>query len=156
MIVPNLDRAKKACDKAFKKLSADERKALFAHMPKLVKNFGPQLVVDKETEPVLEEDLRFCEKLADTDWSALTNAVGELGLILDLDYWRAVRKDFIGKLEPLNEKIPGVSGDILYKKETPHGLILVGGKGANTYDLKVPVALLIDIGGDDHYKGVIG
>lgn len=56
---------------------------------------------------------------------------------------------------PIRHAVPGVRGELLYHKQTPHGLILFGGKGSNTYDLKVPVAFLADLGGDDHYHGQI-
>ncbi|MBI3410025.1 MAG: hypothetical protein HY040_16920 [Planctomycetes bacterium] len=154
-ILPMLEAAKKSRDSAFKHLTAEERRFLFDHAPKFVKNFGPQLEVNKETEPILQGDLRFCELLSKTKWKSLFNASNDLCQLAHPAFLKMIKKGFLDKLAPIAEQVPGVTGDILYKKETPHGLILVGGKGPNTYDLKVPVALLIDIGGDDVYKGVI-
>ncbi|HYH65549.1 MAG TPA: hypothetical protein VD866_12705 [Urbifossiella sp.] len=47
-----------------------------------------------------------------------------------------------------------MTGEVLAVRETPHGLIVVGGGAANTYDPKRPVAFLADLGGDDTYRGV--
>ena len=81
-----------------------------------------------------------------------TDAV--LAALADLDYVADLKKT-LDKAEPIKDTVAGVTGDLLFKKETPHGLILFGGKGANTYHVTTPVALLVDLGGGDTYKGVV-
>ncbi len=51
------------------------------------------------------------------------------------------------------ENLPGVQGPIVRKIQTPVGLILIGGRGKNQYQLdQMPeVAAVIDLGGDDDY-----
>jgi hypothetical protein len=51
---------------------------------------------------------------------------------------------------------PGMTGDVRLVHHTAQGLIVIGGPGPNTYDLDQPVALIIDLGGDDLYRGSIG
>jgi hypothetical protein len=63
--------------------------------------------------------------------------------------------DQLAKL-PDNEKTTaeGVTGDVVRRISTPSGDIVVGGRGANTYQLDAMgnVAVVIDLGGDDVYN----
>lgn len=45
--------------------------------------------------------------------------------------------------------LPGIRGQLLFARSSPWGWILVGGKGPNHY--QGPVALVLDLGGDDTY-----
>ena len=49
--------------------------------------------------------------------------------------------------------VPGVTGHVVAKIETPAGAIVIGGTEANTYDLDAmgDVALVLDLGGDNTY-----
>ena len=49
--------------------------------------------------------------------------------------------------------VPGVTGHVVAKIQTPAGAIVIGGKEANTYDLDAmnDVALVLDLGGDNTY-----
>lgn len=155
VLLKRFDEARHARDKALKAQTPKQRQVLFDHAPRLVARFGPQLAVNKGTEPLLEADRHFCENLADANRSEMLSAASTLAEFCDPEIVHFLKVKYLDKLKPIAEKIAGLSGDILYKKETPHGLILVGGTGPNTYDLKVPVALLIDLGGDDVYQGVV-
>ncbi|MCE5303808.1 MAG: hypothetical protein LLF97_11975 [Planctomycetaceae bacterium] len=55
--------------------------------------------------------------------------------------------------------VPGVSGPVAAKIETPSGAIVIGGKGNNVYRLDEmrDVAVVIDLGGNDtYYDGAVG
>src|SRR5262245_48854109 len=154
-IIRALDKAKKYRDAAFAEVPAKDRELMFSWAPTLMQNLGPQLPVNEKTEPLLKKDRAFVEAAWEKcDWSELLSAVRVLSSLAEPKFLAGL-KAVVKDLPPLKEKIPGITGDILFKKETPHGLILIGGKGDNTYDLKVPVAFLLDIGGNDAYKGVV-
>lgn len=48
----------------------------------------------------------------------------------------------------------GITGEILYREMTDEGLVIVGGKGCNTYS--TDAALIVDLGGDDAYYNNAG
>jgi hypothetical protein len=49
----------------------------------------------------------------------------------------------------------GITGTVLYAEDTPYGMIVIGGTGPNTYELDHRFGLVIDLGGDDVYRGTI-
>lgn len=49
----------------------------------------------------------------------------------------------------------GVTGRVLFERDTPFGRFVIGGAGRNTYDCN-RVAVIVDIGGDDEYQGAAG
>jgi hypothetical protein len=57
---------------------------------------------------------------------------------------------------PLANQPPGVTGDVLLYQQTSYGTIIVGGTGPNTYALEQGAALIIDLGGNDTYRGMAG
>jgi hypothetical protein len=154
-LVAVLDKARELHDQAWAKVSAENRKATFDWATRIAEHFGPQVSVDDGSRPVLKNDRSFCGLVGEqVDWAKMVSSAQTLLTLLDRELL-ADLETALEKATPIKEKIAGVTGDILFKKETRHGLILIGGKGVNTYDLKVPVALLIDLGGDDAYKGTI-
>ncbi len=54
----------------------------------------------------------------------------------------------LGQLSPV-EQHPGVSGEVLVYEKTKFGLVIVGGKGPNTYS--AGAAVIVELGGDDLY-----
>ena len=88
------------------------------------------------------------------DPSRLLSAAGSLLQALMDPVWR---KNLAGKLTGFDE-IPageGVTGKVLLDEHLPFGRIVVGGPGKNTYDCgKVP--FVVDLGGDDTYRGPAG
>jgi hypothetical protein len=150
-----LDRARAFTDAATAKLTAEEKKLLFTWAPKLIRNIGPQLPLNDQTRPILQGDKTFCTLIAERcDWAKLVSAAKVLASLADPDYLASLKKA-LEAAQPIKAAVPGVTGDILLKKQTRHGLILFGGKGPNTYDLNEPVAVLVDLGGDDIYKGIL-
>ena len=58
-----------------------------------------------------------------------------------------------------NVKVPGVTGTVAARIDTPSGAIVIGGKGNNTYQLDQmrDVAVVIDLGGGNtYYEGTVG
>ncbi len=56
-------------------------------------------------------------------------------------------------------RVPGVTGSVAARIDTPSGAIIIGGKGNNTYRLDdmEGVAVVIDLGGKDaYYEGTVG
>ncbi|MBU1919582.1 hypothetical protein KKG66_01960 [bacterium] len=51
----------------------------------------------------------------------------------------------------MKPNVPGAQGEILAVRETPFGIFIIGGEGANTYDGSF--AFILDLGGDDYYSG---
>ncbi|MCA8944459.1 MAG: hypothetical protein KDB80_17995, partial [Planctomycetes bacterium] len=51
--------------------------------------------------------------------------------------------------------IEGVRGDVLYDRETTFGRMVVGGPGPNEYECS-QVDVIVDLGGDDIYRGPAG
>ena len=100
----------------------------------------------------MESDKAFFEALEKVDWSKLLASAQVLASLTQSDYLKSLQT-VLAAMSPIAKKVEGVTGDVLFMTETRHGLILIGGKGPNTYDVKGPVALLIDLGGDDVYKG---
>lgn len=54
-----------------------------------------------------------------------------------------------------SQSFPGVVGNIVRQEQTPFGAFVVGGAGPNTYSAAAleRIAFLIDLGGDDIYRG---
>jgi hypothetical protein len=149
------DKAKALRDKSLEKISTDERKFLFARPPQLLSHLGPQLPLNDKTRPILQKDRDFCVLAHERiDWPRFAAAARVLAALARPDYL-ALLKNALEAAAPIKDTVPGVTGDILFKKETPHGLIVFGGKGPNTYDLNGPVAVLVDLGGNDTYRGQI-
>lgn len=92
---------------------------------------------------------RLCDLMIKLDRSAML-AAGEDLLPLTTE---AFRKQLAAIPEAGNVQVPGVSGRVLKKLETPAGAIVVGGRGQNVYQLDelTNVAAVIDLGGDDEY-----
>jgi hypothetical protein len=148
-----LDKARALFDEATQQLKPADRRFLFDWAPRIAEHIGPQLPLNEQTRPVLQNDRAFCMLVEkQVDWAKLVGSAQTLLALLDPTYLPGLRA-VLEKADSIKEAVPGVTGDILFVRETKHGLILIGGKGANSYDLKKPVALLIDLAGDDTYKG---
>ena len=62
--------------------------------------------------------------------------------------------EFISLGESANPIVDDVSGDVLALFETPAGAVIVGGPGPTVYSR--PAAIILDLGGDDEYRGWTG
>jgi len=140
---------------AISKLDPKERKMIFARTEEIVKEFGPQEEPGVEAEKRMQADMDFVkaswEKI---DWGLMMKSAQRLLLLSDpkrQQYLLASLKSVQAK----DPKVPGVLGKVLYEERTPYGWIIIGGAGKNSYDVKEPVALIVDIGGNDSYSGRI-
>src|SRR5262249_16884215 len=117
----------------------------------------PQLSLSDQTRPVLENDRKFCKLIEETvDGAKFAAAVQTFLQLTDPAFLDSLRAA-MAKAKPIvEESAVGITGDLLLLRETRHGLILFGGAGKNSYNLKRAVAFLADLGGDDSYKGLVG
>lgn len=98
---------------------------------------------------------RLCDLMELMDRNSLFAAGDALAQLTD--------PELLEQLKSLPEdgdiKVDGVTGKVVARIETPSGLIIVGGKGNNTYQLdKMPnTCSVIDLGGNDTYiEGTVG
>ncbi len=154
-IVAVLDKAKAQREAALAKVSAEQRRFLFERAAKIIEAFDVQEEWNEKTQPILKDDRTFLNLVHEQiDWAQLIGATQTLLQLTDPSYLVQLRKAMVNAA-PITQTEAGVSGDLLYRMETPHGLILLGGKGDNTYDLKKPVAFLADLAGNDTYRGTV-
>lgn len=154
-IITLLDQAKTARDTAIAKVPAKHRLFLVKWAATMARNFGPQLPLNKQTLPLCNNDRVFLlAGHSQIDWRQMVLSAKILATLGDEKFLADVTRAAAGR-KPIADETPGVTGQILLKKDTPHGLILIGGPGRNTYDLSAPLAVLIDVGGDDTYRGMV-
>lgn len=144
-------------EKALRKFSRDDRRFLFEHAAAIVEDFLPQIEgLDEHTLPQAEADRRFCRLVNEQlDYSAMAAAAQVLARLADEGWLQRLEEAFHGTDSPALSPPPGVTGEVLLLRETQYGLVVIGGPGANTYDLDNRFALVIDLGGDDTYRGAI-
>lgn len=70
------------------------------------------------------------------------------GLALTVENWKRTQSPFSATLAP------GVDGLVLASRQTRYGTFVLGGSGPNVYS--GDFALIIDLGGDDHYASRAG
>lgn len=90
------------------------------------------------------------------DQSAMYEGLAELSILMDANFIRALDKMEDAKDESLT--FDGVTGSIAKIIETQSGIILVGGRGDNVYDIEKMknVCAIIDLAGNDTYlEGVV-
>jgi len=98
---------------------------------------------------------RMCDLIEKMDRESLHAAAEALAPITDVR--------LLEQLKSLPDtgdvKVPGVSGKVVSRIETPAGAIVIGGKDSNIYQLDQmrDVAVVIDLGGNDAYQdGTVG
>ena len=141
---------------ALSRLTDEERQFLFDQAARLAEGFVPQWSErDEDERRRAQADRRFFslggEKL---DYTSLLAAAQLLAGLDDEDRMDGIRAAF-KDVPALTRSVPGITGSLLLFKETEAGAIVIGGTGPNIYDLRQPIALLLDLGGDDIYRGTI-
>lgn len=155
-MVDSLEAASTLRDKALANLTEEERHFLFTHAATLVERFTPQIsnLTDQATS-LIKANLRFAELLDEqVDYAALIGAAQVLARFANERWLHQVTTAFSKPL-PAAQVPLGVTGDVLLAEKTSYGMIVVGGPGANTYELDGRFGLVIDLGGNDHYRGTI-
>lgn len=151
-----LQQAHQLRGKALRTLSPEDRRFLFEHAETLVETFAPQVSEwNEQTMQQATADLRFCQLVAEQlDYGALAAAAQVLAGLAD-ERWLALMEHAFHDRRALPAPPDGITGEVLLTRETSSGLIVIGGSGPNAYDLDQRVAVVIDLGGDDTYRGRI-
>lgn len=155
-MVDSLEAASMLRDKALINLTEEERHFLFAHAATWVERFTPQITnAGEQTIPFIKSNLRFTELLEEqVDYSALIAAAQVLARFANEGWLHRLATGFSKPL-PFDQVPPGVTGDVLLVQKTSYGTIIIGGAGPNTYELDGRFGLVIDLGGNDLYRGTI-
>ena len=128
---------------------------MFTQARPLVEHFMPQVAPPAQLSDA-EAAARYATLLMQqVDYASLISAAQRLA--------RLGNRKFLQQLDialhnrkPIGQTVPGITGDLLLAQQTSYGLVVVGGHGPNTYDLEKGAALIIDLGGNDTYRGTIG
>ena len=154
--------AQVSLDEAFSALDSFQLDTLFSRAPDYLMP-GEEKLSDQVDESTLEEmdEQELEEEKRDERFFTLASRV-DAQKLLDAAYrvaeaaWRA--KQLAGQVNPIegNAAAPDTVafGDIVYYAETEFGPVIVGGMGPTVY--LAPCAIIIDLGGDDEYRGTAG
>jgi hypothetical protein len=155
-LVGSLEQASLYRDNALKNLTEEERNFLFLHAGSMVKQFIPQIsTLPDQTKTRVKADLRFAELLEEkVDYAGLLAASQVLARLANERWLDQVAEAWSTPL-PASSVPHGMTGDILLVQKTPYGSIIIGGPGPNTYEVGEDIGLIIDVGGNDLYKGMI-
>ncbi|HYL97848.1 MAG TPA: hypothetical protein VEZ90_02755, partial [Blastocatellia bacterium] len=155
-MVDSLEEASTLRDKALANLTEEDQHFLFTHAAKLVEQFSPQISnLSDQTIPSIKANLRFAELLDEqVDYAALIAAAQVLARFANEPWLHQVISAFPKPL-PAIQVPPGVTGDVVLVQNTSYGMIVIGGPGTNTYELDGRFGLVIDLGGNDLYRGTI-
>ena len=152
----SLEQASLYRDKALTNLTEAERHFLFLHAASMAKHFIPQMSsLSDQTSARIKADLRFAQLLEEqVDYASLIAVAQVLARLANERWLHQVAAAWTKPLLP-SDAPPGVTGDVLLVQETSYGLIVIGGPGPNTYALDKGIGLIIDVGGNDLYRGMI-
>ena len=150
-----LEQAYQDREQALRHLSPQDREFLFTQARPLVEHFTPQVAPPAQLSDA-EAAARYATLLMQqVDYASLISAAQRLA--------RLGNRKFLQQLDialhnrkPIGQTVPGITGELLLAQQTSYGLVVVGGHGPNTYDLEKGAALIIDLGGNDTYRGTIG
>lgn len=156
-IVASLEQASLHREKALTNLTEEERQFLFQHAASWVEHYSPQISsLSTQTIPQVKANLRFVDLLIEqVDYADLIAAAQVLARLAN-ERWLHQLTTALPNGSPAAQAYPGVTGDVLLVEKTSYGLVVVGGPGPNTYELDGRFGLVIDLGGDDLYRGIIG
>ena len=152
-----LEQAARYRAQALRHLTPDDRRFLFDHGAATVELFIPQIAAWNDlVQAEADADRRFARLVQESlDDVALLASARTLLHLAD-DAWLQPFIAASGEMRDRPSPPSGVTGEVLAVRETPSGLIVIGGSGRNSYDLDHRFALVIDVGGDDLYRGKIG
>ena len=152
-----LEQAARHRDTAFADLTDAERQFLFRHGQALAEHYTPQIsLFTEQTVAQIKATGRFAELLEErVNYAALIADAQALARLANGRWLRQLAEAF-PKALPAGQNPPGITGEVMLAQRTSEGLIVIGGPGPNTYELDQRVALVIDLGGDDLYRGSIG
>jgi hypothetical protein len=152
-----LQQAYEDREEALRNLTPDERLFLFTQAASIVDQFSPQRTgLTASEEAGKKNEREFARLLVERiDYAGLITAAQRLTRLGNEHFLRRLAVAFSNR-RPVPGTIPGVTGDVLFARETSYGLVVIGGSGANAYELDARFNLVIDLGGADVYRGSIG
>lgn len=155
-LVRTLEEAGRRRARALRRLAPADRAFLFDQAAVVVRDFYPHV---ERTEGAgwagVPAGERFGRLVAEElDVAELVAAAQVLARLVEAPRPAALARALQDRpVSPV--PVGGVSGDLLLVRETEVGLLVVGGPGPNRYDLDGRIALLIDVGGADVYRGAV-
>lgn len=142
---------------ALSDLSDQERAFLFKHGLALADSYTPQIsVLSDVTMSQVLANTRFTELVKERVKYEHLLSAGQILAQLTTTQWLEELTPAFPDPVPPAQIPPGITGEVRFVQNTPEGLIVIGGPGPNTYELEGPAALILDLGGDDSYHGIIG
>lgn len=154
-LIDVLEHAYQDREQALRHLSQQDREFLFSQARPLVEQFSPQVTPPAHLSEA-EAAARYATVLAQqVDYALLISAAQRLSRIGNRKFLQQLEIAFHNR-PPITHTVSGITGDLFLAQQTSYGLLVVGGHGPNTYDLEKGAALIIDLGGNDTYRGVIG
>lgn len=143
--------------RALADLSDQERIFLFEHGRTLAESYTPQIsILSDVTMSQILSNTRFAELLQKRVTYDHLLAAGQILAQLTSTQWlEELPEAFPDPVSP-TQIPPGITGEVRFVEYTSEGLVIIGGPGPNSYALEGPVALILDLGGDDSYHGLIG
>ena len=141
--------------KAFVSLTEAERKLLKDSLPSLADKFAEHLYLYMDDNRLRwQQHAELIEILPKIDRSALLTGSEVLLAAVATDYLTQLSNDlteFEADPESSSMKVPGVSGGVLWYSGED---IVIGGSGDNEY--RSEFSIVVDIGGDDRYRTLVG
>lgn len=154
-IMEALEDAHQDREQALRHLSPQDREFLFTQARPLAEHFIPQITPPAGVTEAEAAGRYATLLMQQVDYAPLIAAAQRLA--------RLGNRKFLQQLDialhhrkPITQAVPGITGDVLLAQQTSYGLLVIGGHGPNTYDLDKGAALIIDLGGNDTYRGLIG
>lgn len=148
LVEARLAEASAERDLAFKKVSPEDRAFLAEHAADLHASLaeGPYVHADEDAARA-KRIRRMLETAGRVDLRPLLRAAGLLEPFADPAWlaWAAAAL----------RSLPGSGDEWVRRKETPHGEIIIGGTGRNTYR-DIDAAFVLDLGGDDVHAHAAG
>ena len=152
----SLEQASRHRNLALVHLTDADRHFLFQHAQSFAEHFLPQLINSSDgADTDIQADLRFVALLdKQIEHDHLIASAQVLARLADARWLHLIAAAWTTPLSP--SLVPsGITGTILYAQETAYGLMVIGGPGPNTYELDDRFGLIIDLGGNDQYHGMI-
>ena len=155
-IVSVLEQARNLRALALQNLSPEDRRFLFEYSAQLAENYYIHVgELDESSLQKANEDLRFFRLINhQLNYPRLVASAQVLAQLADEEWLGRAAATFMAQ-GPSSRSLPAIQGEVLMVEDTSAGRIIIGGPGPNEYDLGPGIALVIDVGGNDTYRGKI-
>ncbi len=136
-------------ERAFANLSQEDQDFLSSEGVSLAEDLIRHIFVDWRGQPNRDDNLRVVQLAKKVDFAALFAMAASLRPCYELQALHSLGTALLSAPHTPIRAVEGVDGEVLAYLEGPHGRLVVGGPGSNTYHGEF--ACIIDVGGDDHY-----